>query len=224
MNLVPSGLWRTEAIKADLRHLSKSLCIELKGVDGVRTEDTSLFEHIQKVTTERPHTLIAYAWIMYMAIFSGGRWIRQQLLQPGLSFWHVSGDTGDPKFGDSQNPVPGFSLFYFEGEKDGEDVKADFKARLEMAEALLSEKERREVTEEAHVIFDMCIGLVDKLDNELATPSGVADVNNAAVYAKAKAAHKLEEIESGSTRQSTTLLAVLLACMIWYLWRWLGSC
>lgn len=36
-------------------------------------------ERMRKVAEERPHVLVAYAWVWYMAVFSGGRYIREQL-------------------------------------------------------------------------------------------------------------------------------------------------
>lgn len=157
-----------------------------------------------------------------MAIFSGGRRIRQQLLHAGPAFWHVSEETEKPEFGSARHPVPGFSLFYFEGERDGEDIKADFKARLAMAEELLSEKERREVCEEAGVVFDMCIKLVENLE-ELATPLKVDGCDIAVAYAQVKASHVVSSGRSRHTGPLTALLAVLLACLTWYGWLWMGT-
>ena len=47
----------------------------------------TFISHIQTSTTRKPHLLIAYAWIFYMALFSGGRWIRAQLYAAGEDFW-----------------------------------------------------------------------------------------------------------------------------------------
>ncbi len=43
--------------------------------------------HIRYSVARRPHVLIAYAWVFYMALFSGGRWIRAQLHGAGERFW-----------------------------------------------------------------------------------------------------------------------------------------
>jgi len=84
---------------------------------------------------------------MYMAIFSGGRWIRQQLADAG----------------------PDFELAFlsFDGDEDGEDLKRDFKAGLARAEEMLSPQERQEVVEEAQALFGRCIALVAVLDREV---------------------------------------------------------
>jgi heme oxygenase len=114
---------------------------------------------------QKPHLLVAFAWVFYMAIFSGGRWIRGQLANTGPEFWigrHAVGDESRDQLGKKE--VPGFTFFSFEGEDDGEDVKAEFKARLLQAETLLSEQERQEVVEMAVELFRRSIELVGELD------------------------------------------------------------
>ncbi|KAF1345813.1 hypothetical protein BDV97DRAFT_359152 [Delphinella strobiligena] len=227
-DLVPSGLWRSRAIRSDLKHISEVLDISLDIADGIAEVDSTMLEHIRKVTAIKPHTLVAYSWIMYMAIFSGGRWIRQQLREAGPAFWHVPNSVKSD-FGALRQYVSGFSLFYFEGERDGEDIKADFKARLEMAEAVLTEQERNDITEEAQNIFNMCIDLVDRLDDELATPKQTdADSNLAWTHARASLAQT--QVLSGSKAKAsstrghgllTALLAVLLAFFTCYAWTWI---
>lgn len=227
VDLVPSGLWRSKVIRSDLKHISEVLDISLDMADDVAGVDSTMLDHIRKVTVDKPHTLVAYSFIMYMAIFSGGRWIRQQLREAGPAFWHVP-NSAKSDFGASSQHVPGFSLFYFEGERDGEDIKADFKARLELAEALLTEQERNDITEEAQNIFNMCIDLVDRLDDELATPKQT-DADSDLAWIKARASHGQTQVLSGSkTRASNTrghglltaLLAVLLAFFTWYACMW----
>lgn len=226
-DLVPSGLWRSAVIQSDLEQMSKTLDISLSAADGTIPRDKELVEHILEITTAKPHTLVAYAWIMYMAIFSGGRWVRQQLAQGGPTFWHAKPpESGKSQFGSPNHPVPGFSLFYFEGERDGEDIKADFKAKLEHAEALLSEKERRDIVEEAHVIFESCIALVERLDMELGTASRLPEVDSDLALAKGKAGH--DQTIVVTTRNSmasvssllTTLLVLGLASLT--AWFWMG--
>lgn len=233
-DLIPSGLWRAGMLKADLEHLSEAVSLHLDTAsNGKHGAKDAFVEHIRKVTAQKPHTLIAYAWIMYMAIFSGGRWIRQQLVSAGSDFWHASSPPAAP-FGDPTHPVPGFSLFYFEGDKDGENIKSDFKARLENAEALLSSRERQDIIDEAGNIFNNCIGLVDRLDVELATAPSLTDEDEHARHAMAKKEHvavasppttivvtrtKAETMGTFLTR----LFAVLLACLSLYVWTWARS-
>ncbi|KAK0257418.1 hypothetical protein LTR02_007409 [Friedmanniomyces endolithicus] len=136
-NLRPRGLERTQRLRGDLKRLGCSTAPALECREPAQPGRLS----------GRPHTLIAYAWVMYMAIFSGGRWIRQQLADAGPEFE--------------------LSFLYFDGDEDGEDLKRDFKAGLARAEGLLSGQEREEVVEEAQALFDRCIALVAVLDREL---------------------------------------------------------
>ncbi|KAL1303803.1 hypothetical protein AAFC00_000266 [Neodothiora populina] len=170
VELLPSGLWRSQAISTDLDHLKSILSLDLDPARNCDTLDKEMIYHVSEVTAAKPHVLVAYAWIMYMAIFSGGRWMRQQFVRAGPSFWDA-GENHGASFGSPQTPVPGFSLFYFEGEEDGQDIKADFKARLELAERLLSAQERSDIVSEAKKIFEMCVELVGRLDEKLSTPA-----------------------------------------------------
>ena len=108
-----------------------------------------------------------------MAIFSGGRWIRGQLVGAGEDFWARSPTTRRPE---SEQVVQekrglledfealGLSFWFHPGDRDGEDVKAEFKARLLEAEELLTVEERADVVAEAKKIFTRCTMLVGELD------------------------------------------------------------
>jgi len=165
--LRPIGLARSERLRKDLEYISKRTG---KGVQRTGAVDKQLAQQIQEIVNKKPHVLIAYAWVMYMAIFSGGRWIRQQLTNAGPEFW-----TGEPAAATDEKKalmgtpaLPGFSFLSFEGEQDGEDIKAEFKSRLAETEALLTENERQDVIEAAQELFDHCIRLVGDLDKSVA--------------------------------------------------------
>lgn len=119
--------------------------------------------HIRKAVHEKPWTLLSYAWCFYMAIFSGGRWIRAELLKAGPDFWQMSKE--EPTHGSTNFPTRGLSFWHFPGQYDGEDVKAEFKARLAAADMLLTPDERVDIIEEAKTIFQLCETLVEELDN-----------------------------------------------------------
>lgn len=166
--LVPPGLFRTKAIRQDLAFLNKhriKLSRECAPLSGLKAD-------IQSLAQETPHALVAYTWVMFMAIFSGGRWIRQQLRNAGPEFW---GHDDVSKTLDGILPSPtivaadcGFTLFDFDGELDGEDIRADFKTRLGNVEALLTEKERAEVVSAAQRLFMGLIAVVHDLDEQAA--------------------------------------------------------
>ncbi|GAB7354163.1 hypothetical protein MBLNU459_g4718t2 [Dothideomycetes sp. NU459] len=163
--LVPSGLWRTKDVQDDLETLEQITGLNLDTAPN--PELLAFTEHIYQITKEKPHVLVAYAWIMYMAIFSGGRWIRQQLLDAGPEFWGIHHENGKFNYEVGRDAVDGFSIFYFEGREDGEDIKADFKKRLERADQLLTPAERIDIIAEAQTIFESCISIVEGLDRQL---------------------------------------------------------
>jgi hypothetical protein len=43
--------------------------------------------HIRNSVVTNPHVLVAYAWVFYMALFSGGRYLRALLESAGMDFW-----------------------------------------------------------------------------------------------------------------------------------------
>ncbi|KAI7278959.1 hypothetical protein KC345_g5616 [Hortaea werneckii] len=158
------GLARTERLRKDLATISQrtgSYVTTQSGGKGIESR-------IREQVTERPWLLVAYAWVMYMAIFSGGRWIRQQLAQAGPEFW-----TGSTEYDShyeekssetSRLEIPGFTFLSFDSEQDGEEMKAEFKSRLAETEVLLTDEERQDVIAAAQGLFDDCIGLVHELD------------------------------------------------------------
>lgn len=117
----------------------------------------------------RPHVLVAFAWVFYMAVFSGGRWIRQQLANAGAEFWtqQASALQGEKSEHSSPLELPGFSFLSFDGDQDGEELKALFKTRLAEAEQILTEEEKLEVIDVAKELFDRCILLVTELDRKV---------------------------------------------------------
>lgn len=175
--LRPSGLARSQALRADLQAIIK----RTRQYVTTRAVGRELGNRVKAQVDAKPHLLITYAWVMYMAIFSGGRWIRQQLAQAGGDFWVGSDIPNWPTLPDNElddspevqeekrSDPPGFSFLYFpESGEDGEDIKAEFKSRLAESEALLTDEERAEVVEAAQGLFDDCIGLVRELDEAVA--------------------------------------------------------
>lgn len=164
--LRPNGLVRSPRLRRDLEHIAK------RTKKNVRQGafEKKLAQQVRDTVNAKPHMLIAHAWVMYMAIFSGGRWIRQQFAGAGKEFW-----TGEPQTVPSEKNektevqnLPGFSFLSFEGDQDGEDIKAEFKTRLAEAETMLTAEERQDVVQAAQELFEQCIGLVGELDRKVA--------------------------------------------------------
>ena len=220
-NLRPKGLSRSGRLRRDLKTLTglseTDLSVQLSQFPGVKVQEYCA--HIRKAVARKPHMLVAYAWCYYMAVFSGGRWIRSELMKAGEGF----GRGGEKKAG-SDVPLgeAGLSFFSFPGTEDGEDIKAEFKERLAAAEDLFTAQEREEVVAEASEIFKYSANLVRELDELLATPREML----AAVEAAEKDKEKSEEVERAMMRvrrprawlrrPEVTGVVVALSCVAWF--------
>ena len=175
--ILPVELERSYRLRSDLLALERSaVCkLDLNCFISTLPKTEQFITRIHERVRHKPHVLIAYAWIMYMAIFSGGRWIRAQLLSVGEDFW-LAGDSkhssqAKPKEAQTsrenclQDSVPGLHFLSFGGIDDGELLKATFKERLLEAESILSVKERADIIEEAREIFKFNIAIVEELDD-----------------------------------------------------------
>ncbi|KAF1849537.1 heme oxygenase-like protein [Cucurbitaria berberidis CBS 394.84] len=165
--LRPKGLIRSGRLKKDLEYLlglhATDLEVLLAKYPGDKVAE--FCTHIRKSVNEKPWTLLSYSWCFYMAVFSGGRWIRGQLLKTPPEFW----PGGDEKGQSISLEDKGLSFWHFTGPQDGEDIKAEFKERLAAADGLLTPDERVDIIEEAKSIFQLCASLVDELDGMLKT-------------------------------------------------------
>ncbi|KAI1414535.1 heme oxygenase-like protein [Hypoxylon sp. FL1857] len=164
LSLYIDGLPRSSALKHDLASLTGWTAPELTAqLDERAAESPVLAEflaHIKRSVAARPHVLLAYAWVLYMALFSGGRFIRASLerVDPASSFWTPLELELEQDFEqDSELKMPGgfpssggmgtgarrggeqkggkqeehpLAFFRFDTPSDGEDLKNLFKARL----------------------------------------------------------------------------------------------
>ncbi|KAI8942939.1 hypothetical protein NX059_000977 [Plenodomus lindquistii] len=164
--LRPRGLTRSSRLKRDLEHLlglhPTDLEVLLASYPGDKV--AAFCAHIQKSVHRKPWTLVSYAWCFYMAVFSGGRWIRGCLLDAPADYWPAGTDVVELQH-------RGLSFWHFPGQHDGQDIKADFKSRLAGAETLFSPGQRVDIIEEAKNIFTLCATLVDELDAMVAAQS-----------------------------------------------------
>ncbi|KAF1918549.1 hypothetical protein BDU57DRAFT_515402 [Ampelomyces quisqualis] len=165
--LRPRGLMRSARVKRDLERLMglhpTDLEVLLARYPGDKVAD--FCTHIRKAVNEKPWTLVSYAWCFYMAVFSGGRWIRAGLLSAGPDFWEAARE-------DEKAPIlslqeEGLSFWHFPGQFDGEDIKLEFKTHLAAAETLFTPDQRVDIIEEAKNIFALCVTLVQELDEAI---------------------------------------------------------
>jgi heme oxygenase len=159
--LRPTSLKRSPRLKRDLQYLP-----ELDRSAFTQT-DNETASHILSLAASKPHVLVAYTWVMYMAIFSGGRWIRSQLASAEPEFWTSHTNAGPALAEKTPLGMPGFSFLSFDGEEDGEDIKVEYKKRLAEGESLLTPQEREDIMEASQKLFERCIAVVKKLDIEV---------------------------------------------------------
>jgi heme oxygenase len=194
--LRPGGLARSGRLRRDLEVLNGGRAIEAsdsaKAAQGDALVEFS--SYIRQAVKEKPHLLIAYAWTMYMAVFSGGRWIRSQLCLTGEEFWigapikagqQSAGEPSKVQVEDMAKFEPlGLSFWFFPGPQDGEDIKTTFKQRLQDGESILTSEQRAEIIAEAQDIFTRCDALVRELD--VMHPEPVRKMGNEAAAGKKK--------------------------------------
>ena len=171
---IPS-LLRTERLRQDLSLLLQQpleqVDVRFRHPDGRKARD--FVRHIKHVACYKPHALIAHAWVLYMALFNGGRWIREQLSTARDMTWFSASDKTELTLRSGVNGVStqdeaGLSFWHFEGDQDGDDIKEDFKARLVDVGSMLTEEHKADIVEEANEVFRRCIALVKELDDLLA--------------------------------------------------------
>lgn len=149
--LARSARLRTDLDELKTRFRDKQLS-RLREIEAV-TRHYALDLH--DLLTQKPYLLLAWSWNMYLAIFNGGRYIRQQLRSADAEFW-----LGEPAL----------TFWEFEGDSDGEYVKENFKSKFEQASQMVTKEERAEVVEEAKRVMAICGEMVEVLDRSFDVP------------------------------------------------------
>ena len=119
--------------------------------------------HIRDVARNRPHALIAYSWVLYMALFNGGRWIREQLTTARDISWFPLSESA-VELSPEDNST-GLSFWYFDSDEDGDDIKADFSARLSEVGSMFSTDQKEDIIDEAKTVFERCAEMIEELDH-----------------------------------------------------------
>lgn len=178
-SLKVAGLPRTKRLRADIGTLSGLSNAEVQEQLGSIAHTGQLEQfltHTKMKVEEKPYVLAAYAWVLYMALFAGGRYLRASIRESGTNLWEISTLPGTTA-PESQPHAFGLQFFHFDGEEDGEDIKKDFKRRMLEADTLLTEAEKLDVIEEAQHIFSFMIGIVGDLDALFGTADAEMDVS-----------------------------------------------
>lgn len=130
----------------------------------VMSEQVAFVEHIRKITAEKPHLLLAYGHVMYLALFAGGRILRSNIMKSTGLFPQIDGLTTE------EVATKGTNLFRFQVD-DEDNLRASFKTKFELqTRNNLTEQEKREIMEEAQEIFRRniaCISEIEKHNRQL---------------------------------------------------------
>lgn len=89
------GLVRSDRMRADIASLTglSPQLVEERLRSVTRTGHLAAFvDHIRRVVSRKPHVLVAYTYILFMALFAGGRFIRATLESAGRPFWESQSD------------------------------------------------------------------------------------------------------------------------------------
>ncbi|RBA08619.1 hypothetical protein FPRO05_06899 [Fusarium proliferatum] len=187
------GLMRSDRLKDDIANLAGWSNDTIEEQLRLVEENGRLGEfiqHIKRTVQHRPHVLMAYSYILFMALFAGGRFIRATLESAGDDFWDRLPSPVQPNrlpceersrptkrasgLPDEEIPVDDFHchathtmplrFFHFQTPEDGEDLKREFKRRLASMEGQLTAREKQDIVQESICIFDNITLLVQQLD------------------------------------------------------------
>lgn len=175
-------LERSPSLEQDIKHLlqrpdvntPESSPLRQNDAVGLELEDgpgragrprlSTFVTHISGAVESKPHVLLAYTWIFYMALFQGGRYIRSQLRgaeEDGFWAQDVNAKTADKAVTGS---IP-LSFWEFPAvSRDGEELKAEFKARFQHIESRLSQSQKKDVLHEAGEIMTQLLEVIREID------------------------------------------------------------
>jgi hypothetical protein len=150
--------------------------------------------HIRASIESRPHLLLTYTWLLYMALFNGGRYIRAKLRQAGPAFWENS-------LSKEEDGIDSCLCFWgFDGQGGGEDIKAEFKRRFAGVEPCLTGGEKEEVVQEAVLVMQTMVEVVKDISHDVgsgrnAKQAGFANGQNTQIEEEKSTVQRAEEDE-----------------------------
>ncbi|KAL6712714.1 hypothetical protein ACLMJK_009736 [Lecanora helva] len=165
-----SQLARANRLKKDIERLCQQCTTktsDLRNFHETRRNNCPKLKHfvhhIKTSISDQIHLLLPYTWILYMALFSGGRYIRSTLQQAGPEFWL------GPEKRNFTNVDDVLSFWTFEGDEDGKDIQKEFKHRFAEVEALLTEEQKQEVVQEGKFIMNSMGSVVQEIAEVVGT-------------------------------------------------------
>ncbi|KAK6505161.1 heme oxygenase [Arthrobotrys musiformis] len=170
-NVYIPAVHRAATFEADLEKYSPSS--EKEELTKGTPARAHVLNHIRRVTTEKPHVLLAYCHCLYMALFAGGQHIKAAISRAAVRKLDLAPhQTGAEE---AKKSAPGVALFTFDGRstKEEQELRQKLRDGIRQAEELLTPKERAEVLAESCEVFKLTRRLVDELDGICATAPSV---------------------------------------------------
>lgn len=124
----------------------------------IRSEQIDFVEHIYQVCEAKPHLLLAYCHVMYLALFAGGKIMLSSLTKASGIFPQVNGKPT------AEVSEKGTNLFRFKVEDD-QVLRLNYKRDYELATRnTLTEQEKLEIIEESKEIFRRNVKVVKEIE------------------------------------------------------------
>ncbi|KAL8867302.1 MAG: hypothetical protein Q9174_005751 [Haloplaca sp. 1 TL-2023] len=149
------GLERATALAADISPLLPP-SYRTPVADAYPTLQAFL-KHMETSLAEKPHLLVAYTWMFYMALFSGGRYIRPKL----RAGFKSPSDISLPQV--QQDKRAGLRFWNFSGDSDGEDLKLEYKRRVAALSIELTDRETANIVDEGVYIMASLLDVVKEM-------------------------------------------------------------
>jgi heme oxygenase len=158
-----SQFWDEEAIARTSR-LEQDLLFfygndKNKFEDPIRQEQINFVKHIYETYEQKPHILLAYCHVMYLALFAGGQILSSSLAKATGIFPQVDGKST------SEVAKLGTNFFKFPVE-DSQSLRIKYKREFELATRNeLTEQEKLDIIEEAKEIFRRNYDVVAEIED-----------------------------------------------------------
>lgn len=124
----------------------------------IRQEQIDFVQHIYDAYKEKPHILLAYCHVMYLALFAGGKIMLSSLTRASGVFPRLDGKTTE------EVSSFGTNLFKFQVEDD-EVLRLDYKKAYELATRnALTEQEKLDIIDESKEIYKRNVMVVQELE------------------------------------------------------------
>ncbi|KKO97701.1 hypothetical protein THAR02_10193 [Trichoderma harzianum] len=182
-------LFRSDILRADIKSITGwSDDVLDNQIDVIKRKGKlcAFISHIKQIIPDEPHTLIAYSYNLFMALFAGGRFIRASFEKAGDEFWDTvprpikptmepcrpkstASSPLEPTAYDlaetSRHSQTLLQFWRFNTAEDGEDLKRDYKQVLLRWEGELSPWEREDIVRESVIILENIESIVSHLDS-----------------------------------------------------------